>query len=56
MEKIKTFNMRVPHETWLFLKKMSAERECSMMEIVVGCVNKYKKNHEKRLTENGADV
>ena len=41
---IKTFNMRMPRDLWIFLKKTAAEQEVSMTDIIIRCVDKYKKN------------
>lgn len=47
---IKTFNMRMPKDTWLFLKKQAAIQECSMTDIIIRCVEKYKKKFDDKLT------
>lgn len=56
MSDIKTFNMRMPKETWRFLKKVAAEQERSMGEIIISCVEKYKKRLENKLTDQDANV
>jgi hypothetical protein len=56
MTDIKTFNVRMPKETWRFLKKLAIEQERSMTDIIVCCVNKYKKRLENKLTEHDANV
>jgi predicted DNA-binding protein len=48
---VKSFNVRLPRETWIFLKKVSAEQERSMAEVVAACVEKYKKRLENKLTD-----
>lgn len=53
---IKTFNMRMPKETWLFLKKQAALQEVSMTEIILRCVDKYKKKFDNKLTDGDTDV
>ena len=53
---IKTFNMRMPKNIWLFLKKAAADQEISMTEIIIRCVDKYKKKFEDRLTHKDTDV
>lgn len=55
-EEIKTFNMRIPRDIWLFLKKTSADQDISMTEIIVRCVDKYKKRLESKLTESDTYV
>lgn len=55
-QEIKSFNMRVPRDTWLFLKKVSAEQGISMTEIIIRCVEKYKKRLENKLTIDDTHV
>ncbi len=52
----KTFNMRMPKETWLFLKKQAAAHEVSMAEIILRCVDKYKRKFDSSLTSDDIDV
>lgn len=53
---LKTFNMRMPKELWMFLKKTAAQQEVSMTEIIVRCVAKYKKKLDTRLTDSDTNV
>lgn len=53
---IKTFNMRMPKELWMFLKKTAAQQEVSMTEIIIRCVAKYKKKFDTKLTSNDTHV
>lgn len=53
---IKMFQMRMPKELWIFLKKTAIDQEISMMDIIVRCVNKYKKRLENKLTDNDTRV
>ena len=46
----KTFNIRIPKETWLFLKKTAIFKETSMADLIVQCVNKYKDKVDESLT------
>ncbi len=48
---IKAFQMRMPKDMWIFLKKTAIDQEISMMDIIVRCVDKYKKRIENRLTD-----
>lgn len=48
---IKMFQMRMPKDMWVFLKKTAIDQEISMMDIIVRCVDKYKKRVENRLTD-----
>jgi hypothetical protein len=50
-KEVKSFQVRLPRETWEFLKKNSVDTDKSMMGIILGCVEKYKKRCEKKLTE-----
>lgn len=50
MREIKNFNIRIPKETWLFLKKTAMEQERSMVDIIMSCVDKYKRKCENKLT------
>ena len=47
---IKTFNMRMPKNLWMFLKKTAIDQEKTMTDIIVECVRKYEKKFENRLT------
>lgn len=56
MEELKSFNIRLPKNIWKFLKKSAAEQEVSMLSIITECLERYKKNQEKKLTNNDAKV
>ncbi len=45
---LKIFTMRMPKDIWIFLKNTAVLQEQSMTDIVVGCVQKYKKKLEKK--------
>lgn len=53
---IRTFNMRMPTETWVFLKGQAALQQVSMAEIILRCVEKYKKKFDNKLTPDDTDV
>jgi predicted HicB family RNase H-like nuclease len=53
---IKTFNMRMPKDMWMFLKMKAADQEVSMTDIIVRCVGKYKRKFENKLTESDTSV
>jgi hypothetical protein len=55
-KEIKSFNVLLPKELWAFLKKESAYREVSMVEIIKSLVEKYKNKTEKKLTSLNTDV
>ena len=50
-KEIKMFQMRMPKDMWVFLKKAAIDQEVSMMDIIVRCVDKYKKRMENKLTD-----
>jgi predicted HicB family RNase H-like nuclease len=45
---LKYFNMRLPKEVWMFLKKSAAAQELSMTDIIVTSLDMYKKKMEKK--------
>jgi hypothetical protein len=53
---LKTFNMRMPKDIWMFLKHSSVAQEESMTDIIVRCLEKYRKNIENKLTKKDANV
>jgi len=46
-EEQKMFTLRLPYETWRFLKKEAYEQDISMQEAIRKCLTKYKKKVEK---------
>lgn len=46
-EEYKSFNVKMPKETWRFLKLIAAEKETSMADIIVGQIEKLRKKYEK---------
>lgn len=44
----KTFNVRMPLDTWRFLKIEAARLDVSMTDLIVNCVDKFKKKMEKK--------
>jgi hypothetical protein len=55
-EDMKTFNMKMPKETWMFLKQTAATQEESMSSIILKCVEKFKKRVESKLTQPDTNV
>lgn len=53
---LKSFNIRMPKETWLFLKRTAAAQEVSMTDIILRCVEKYKKKLDSKLTDEDTNV
>jgi hypothetical protein len=47
----KVINFRFPKDIWLFIKQTAVDDECSMTDLVVKCVNAYKKKIEKRASK-----
>lgn len=52
MENFKAFNIRVPRELWVFMKMLAAQQERSMTELVIECLNDYKRKNIKKLTNS----
>ena len=52
----KAFQVRLERDTWIFLKRISAEQERSMATIIEECVKKYKKRFESGLTSSDTVV
>jgi len=46
----KLFNLRLPKETWAYLKNFSTKHETSMCDIVLTLIDKHKKKNEHKLT------
>lgn len=55
-KEIKMFQMRMPKDMWVFLKKSAIDQEVSMMDIILRCVEKYKKRMENKLTDSDTHV
>jgi len=56
MQEKKNFMVRIPKEIWAFLKNQSAKNEVPMSQIVNACLEKYKNNYEKKLTQSDTAV
>ncbi len=56
VKELKIFNMRMPKDMWMFLKKTAAHQEMSMTEIILYCVEKYKKRFASKLTDDDTNV
>lgn len=54
--KLKTFNVRMEKELWVFLKKLSIQKEMSMNDIIINRVKKLRDRKEKKLTSHDAMV
>jgi hypothetical protein len=52
MQEFKAFNLRMPREIWVFLRKQSIVQEKAMNAIILGLIEKYKKSLEKKLTSD----
>jgi hypothetical protein len=42
-------NLRMPRETWSFLRKQAFEQKISMNKIINHCIEKFKKSIEKKI-------
>lgn len=49
MKNEKPFQIRVPKDIWVFLKKNSVDLEKSMNSIIIERLKKYKKSYEKKV-------
>jgi hypothetical protein len=56
LEDYKAFHLRMPRETWMYVKKSAMLAECSMTDVVVACLEKQRKKVLKNLTDNDTDV
>jgi predicted HicB family RNase H-like nuclease len=52
MNDLKTFNVRVPREIWIFLKRKAMDSDMSMNAIILACLDKYKRKCEKKQKES----
>ena len=55
-ENIKSFSCRMPRDLWKFLRTASLEQEESMNDIIIRCVQKYRKKIENNLTPTDTKV
>ncbi len=56
MKNTKPFQVRLPRDIWVFLKKKSVDRELSMNNMILECLTKYKNKCEKKLTDSDTMV
>ncbi len=56
MNDIKAFQIRIPRNSWVFLRKKSIYLDKSMNEIIAELILKYKKECKKKLTESDTIV
>lgn len=57
MSEHKSFNVKIPRDLWLFLKRKAADEDTSMAQLIFKAVEKMKKNHDKKLlTSDDANV
>jgi len=45
-QEMKSFNLRLPKDIWLYLKKESIDKETSMTDIILHCIEKHKKTQK----------
>ena len=55
-EDFKAFHLRMPKETWLYIKKSAMIAECSMTDVVVNCLEKQRRKIVNQLTVSDTDV
>lgn len=56
MDKIKALTFRMPRPMWLFYKKLAADRDMHLTELMLWILNNYKNNSEKMLTSRDTKV
>jgi len=47
-EPFKRFSMRIPHDMWLFYRKVAFDSNTSMMEIIVHQLEKFQRKSENK--------
>lgn len=55
-KKRKTLSLRLPKETWNYLKKLAIDRDTTLNELICDHLNKYKEKCEKKLTPTDTNV
>ena len=50
-EDFKGFHIRLPRETWRYIKNSATLAECSMTDIVVNCLEIQRKKHLSSLKD-----
>jgi len=50
----KAFNVRLPKNTWRFLKELAFREEVTMNDIIVKCVQKLEMKAQKRVDDKAA--
>jgi hypothetical protein len=56
VDEIKTLSFRMPRPTWLYYKKLAADRDMNLTELMLNVLTKYKNNHERVLTNRDTKV
>lgn len=56
MERRKTLSLRLPKETWNYLKKLAIDRDTTLNDLICDRLNKYKEKTEKKLTRSDTMV
>lgn len=51
-QEMRAFNIQIPKDLWLYLKKIAAENETSMVGIIKQFLEKHRRNSKKVLTED----
>jgi hypothetical protein len=53
---LKVFSVRLPRETWLFLKQIAATQEITMGDIIILCIERYREELKNMLTHKNTAV
>lgn len=48
LQEIKTFNVRMPRDTWVFLRNIATETDLSLNSIIIRLIERYKTRKENK--------
>lgn len=52
MDKVKAFQVRLPKELWVFIKKLSIKTEQPMNELIIRAIEMLKKQSKEKVDSN----
>lgn len=55
-KEITSLHIRMPYDIWDFVYKISYEQKISKNDVILSCIEKYKKKFEKKLTRDSEMV
>jgi hypothetical protein len=56
VETIKALTFRMPRQTWLYYKKLAADRDMNLTELMLIVLERYKNNSQKMLQSQDTEV